>query len=261
MAARLEGGEFPPRRGDVVRAHYVRKCHDAVGVADIERVAQQCHAERLIQSLHEGLAFFGDAVAIGVVQQRDAIGADAKGVGASHGGLHGVTKYAPDRFGDLRRLGNEDATIGPHMDPARMVQTGRKRIDLETGRRHRGLPVGPSFGHRHLERRQAALRLRRRHHRRAAPGRLRRDTLQPAPQDCDGTDQCNHSRKNARQAHGVPPVDGAHTIRRQSALKPPRYGPALCPAAIRWTMEEANPAAWWRRHAMKTRPARIGRCA
>ena len=64
MAAGLEGGEFPPRRGDAVGARGIGEGHHAVGVADIERVAQQRHAERLVQSLHEHFALFGDAVAI-----------------------------------------------------------------------------------------------------------------------------------------------------------------------------------------------------
>ena len=84
MPAGLEGDELPPRRGDAVRARHIGEGHHAVGVADIERVAQQRHAERLVQSLHENLALFGDAVAIGVAQQRDAVGAVAKGGGAPH---------------------------------------------------------------------------------------------------------------------------------------------------------------------------------
>jgi hypothetical protein len=52
--------------------------HHAVGVADIERVAHERHAEQLVQSLHENFAPFGDAVAIRVAQQRDAVGADAR---------------------------------------------------------------------------------------------------------------------------------------------------------------------------------------
>ena len=131
MPAGLEGGESPPRRGDAVRARRIGEGHHAVGVADIERVAHERHAERLVQSLHENFALFGDAVAIRVAQQGDAVGAVAKGVGTPHRRLHRVAEHAPDRLGDLLRLGNEDAAIGQHVDPARMFQTGRKRIDLE----------------------------------------------------------------------------------------------------------------------------------
>ena len=56
MPAGLEGDELPPRRGDAVRARRVGKGDHAVGVADIEGVADQRHAERLVQSFHENLA-------------------------------------------------------------------------------------------------------------------------------------------------------------------------------------------------------------
>ena len=74
------------------------------------------------------------------------------------------------------RLGDEHVAVGQHVDPARMIETGRKRIDLEPGCRDRRLP-GPSLGGRHLERRDAALRFCRRDRRRAAPGRLGRAAL------------------------------------------------------------------------------------
>ena len=73
MPAGLERGELPPRRGDAVGARRVGEGDHAVGVADIERVAQQRHAERLVQPLQENLARFGHAVAIRVAQQRDAV--------------------------------------------------------------------------------------------------------------------------------------------------------------------------------------------
>jgi hypothetical protein len=41
-------------------------------------VSQQRHAERLVQSLHKNFALFGDAVAIRIAQQRDAVRADAE---------------------------------------------------------------------------------------------------------------------------------------------------------------------------------------
>ena len=56
MPAGLERDELPPLRGDAVGARDVGKGDHAVGVADIEGVADQRHAERLAQSLHEDLA-------------------------------------------------------------------------------------------------------------------------------------------------------------------------------------------------------------
>ena len=215
MPAGLEAGEFPPWRGDAVRARRIREGHHAVGVADIECVAQQRHAERLVQSLHENFALFGDAVAIGVAQQRDAVRADAEGGGTSHRRLHRVAEHVPDGTCDLGRLGNEDVAIGQHVDPARMFETGRKRIDLEPRRRHRRLPVGPPSGRRHLERRDGALRLRRRDRRSAAPGRLMRGALQPAPQRAQRRRSARLFARKCRTSSCHSPVDRAHTIRHQ----------------------------------------------
>jgi hypothetical protein len=66
-------------------------------------------------------------------------------------------------------------------------------------------------GRRHLERRDAALRFRRRNHRRAAPGRLGRCALQPTPQQRGGANQRDYSCENTGQANS--PVDRAHTSR------------------------------------------------
>ena len=84
-----------------------------------------------------------------------------------------------------------------------MLQAGRERVDLQPRRCDRRLPVGPAARRRHLERRDAALRLRRRDHRRAAPGRLLRDAPQPAPQQRGAADQRDDARKNAREAHEI----------------------------------------------------------
>ena len=133
MPAGLEGDEFLALRGDALGARHIGEGYDAVGVADIEGVAEQRHAERLAQSLHENFALFGDAVAIDIAQQRDAVGAFAERPCTPHRCLHRVAEHVADRAGDLVRLGNQDVAIGQHVDPARMLQAGRKRVDLEPG--------------------------------------------------------------------------------------------------------------------------------
>ncbi len=208
MPAGLEADELAARRGDAVGARRVGERHHAVGIADIERVTQQRHAERLVQSLHESFARFGDAVAIRVAQQSDAVRADAKGGGPPHRRLHRVTEHAPGRSGDLVRLGHEHVAIGQHVNPARVFQAGRKRVDLEPWRRHRHLPVAPSPGRRHLERRDHALRLRHRHHWRAAPRRLGRGTLQPPPLQRGGAEHRDYSCKNCGKVHFIHPLIG-----------------------------------------------------
>src|SRR5207302_1178833 len=82
MPARLEFGELASRRRDACGARRVGEGNHAIGVADIERVAQQRHAERLIEPGEEDLPGFGHAVAVGVAQQRDAVRAHAHGAGA-----------------------------------------------------------------------------------------------------------------------------------------------------------------------------------
>ena len=196
MPAGLEADELSPGCGDAIRARHIREGDDAVGVADIKSVAHQRHAERLVQSLHENLARFGDAVAVGVAQQGDAVGADAKGARPSHRCLHRIAEHAPDRSGDLVGLGNQDAAIGQYVDPARMLQAGRERIDLESRRRHGDLPVAPASGRRHLQRRECALRFCLGNDRCAAPGRLRCRTLLPAPQQRGAADHRDDAREN-----------------------------------------------------------------
>ena len=88
-----------------------------------------------------------------------------------------------------------------------------ERVDLEPGRRDRRLPGGPAPGGRHLERRDAALRLGRRDRRRAAHGRLGGAGLAPPPQDRRGADQRDDAAENARQAHGTPPPGRADASR------------------------------------------------
>ncbi len=204
VPAGLERGQPAPGRGDAVGARRIREGHHAVGVADIEGVAEQRHAERLVQSLHEDALLLRDAVAINVAQQRDAVGAFAQRRRAPHRRLHGVAEHAGDARGHLRRLGDEDAAIGQHMDPARMFQAGGECVDLEPRRCHRPLPVAPSPGRRHLECRECALWLRRRHHRRAAPGRRGRGALQPPPLQRDAADQRHQAREQTGKIHVIP---------------------------------------------------------
>jgi len=115
------------RRGDPALPHRVGESNQGVGVADIERTAHQRHAERLVQSLEEYLAAFGHTVAIRVSQQRDAVRADPHRVGASHCAEHGIIEQTPhDGSAHSHGLGNEHVAVGQHLNPAWMIQTGRK---------------------------------------------------------------------------------------------------------------------------------------
>jgi len=195
MPAGLEFGQLPPGRRDAGGTRRVGEGDHAIGVADIEGIAEQRHAERLAQPLQERFLRFGYAVAIGVAQQRDAVRADAHGGGALHGADHGVVEEGRDGAGQEQGLGDGDVAVGQRVNPAGMLEAGRERVDLEPGRRHRRLPRGPAPGRRHLERGDAALRPCRRDRRRAAHGRLERATLQPPPQDRRSADQRDQLRE------------------------------------------------------------------
>ena len=203
MPGGLEAYELLAWRGDAVRARHIREGDHAVGVADIERVAEQRHAERLVQSLHENFALFGDAVAIRVAQQRDAVRADAEGCGTSHRRLHRVAEHASGRSGDLVRLGDEDVAIGQHVIQRGCFRPVANALTLSPGAATGFCPsVHPlavgilSVG--------ICPRLRHRNHWSAAPGRLGCCALQPPPQQRGGADHATIRAKIPDKAHFIP---------------------------------------------------------
>jgi hypothetical protein len=202
VSAGIEGGQFTPRRRDAGRVRSVGECDYAVGIADIERLADQRHAEGLIEPLHESLAHFGDAVALGVAQPGNAIRADAESGGALHRADHGVIEQAPDLAADGQRFGDKHVAIGHCLNPARMFQAARECVDRESRRGGGRLPGIPPSRRRHFQRRNA-LRLRRRNGRRGAESRRMRAFARSSPEDQRGADQRDDARKNSRQAHGV----------------------------------------------------------
>ena len=201
MPAGLERGQFPPRGGNAAGPRLVGEGDHAVGIADIERVPQQRHSERLVQSRKKRLPGFRDAVAIGVAQQRDAIRADPGGGRALHRGDHGVVEEGAGRIGDGQQLGGENVAVGQHMDPTGVLQAGRECVDREARRRDRRLPGRPPSGRRHLERRQAALRLGGRYRRRRPHGLLARDASEPPPEYRRSADLGYDPCKNVGQGH------------------------------------------------------------
>ena len=96
MAAGLEAGELAPGRGDPGVARGIGKGDHPVGVADIEGIADQRHAEGLVQPVEEGLARLGDAVAVAVAQQGDPVRALAEGGRAPHRADHGIVEQRTD---------------------------------------------------------------------------------------------------------------------------------------------------------------------
>jgi hypothetical protein len=96
VSAGLEARELAARPGEAGGACGIGEGHHAVGVADIEGIAQQRHAERLSLPFEKGVAHFGHAIAVGIAQQRDPVRADAGGGRALHRADHRVVE---DRTG------------------------------------------------------------------------------------------------------------------------------------------------------------------
>ena len=191
----LKSIELAPRRRDAGRARRIGERNHAVGIADVKRVGQKRHPERLVQPLEECVPDLGDAVAVRVAQKRDAVGADPDGGGPFHRAVHGVVEEARDRLRHGERLGDKHVAIRQDEDRAGMLEVGRKGVDLEPGRRRRRLPLGPSLGGRHFERRDA-LSLGGRDRRPQADGRLERSAVLPPQHDRGGADHLDNSRDN-----------------------------------------------------------------
>ncbi|MCC2662665.1 MAG: hypothetical protein K0S35_587 [Geminicoccaceae bacterium] len=189
MPAGFELSYLLPWRIDAARARRVGEGHHAIGVADVERIAHQRHAERLVQPLQKHVPNLRHAVAVRFAQPGDPVRTDPRGGGALHRAEHGVVEQRPGRSG----------------------RSGR-------------LPRTPPLCRRHLEGRDT-LRLRRRDRRSAAQSRLIGSCLPPSQQDRGGADQRDHSPEDARQAHCDPSSDRTHASRRQPRRK--RGGPSL----------------------------------
>ena len=129
--------------------------HDRIGIGDVEILADQHHAERRIQPAEEDAARLGDAVAVGVAQQRDA-------VGARHPGARPFLRLPVDKALDalavvrLRRrvaLGDQHVAVGQHIDRARMIEPGREGRDRHAVGGDRLGAVGPAADRGDIDRR------------------------------------------------------------------------------------------------------------
>ena len=110
----LNVADRPAGPGDPGRALGVGEGDDAVGVADVEAAVDERHAERLVQAVEEGLADLGDAVAVGVAQQRDPVRARAERLGALHRRVDRVVERRADAAGHRQRLGGQHVAVRQH---------------------------------------------------------------------------------------------------------------------------------------------------
>ena len=75
VATRRQRQDQLARGVDPGLALAVRETHDAIGVGNVELVADERHAERLVQVFEEGLTDLGRAISVSVTQQRESVGA------------------------------------------------------------------------------------------------------------------------------------------------------------------------------------------
>ena len=112
MAVGLEVDQLFSRRGNARCPLGIGEGDDAVGVADIEGLVDERHAERLVQSLQKHFSHFRDTVAIGVPPERNAVSALPEGSGAPHRALHGIVESRFRRSSLLDRLGDQHVARG-----------------------------------------------------------------------------------------------------------------------------------------------------
>ena len=144
-----------------------------------------------MQPLDEHRARLHDAIAVGIAQERDAIGARWRGAGPLHEQLHRPAPHAAAAVGAGRRigLGHQHVAVRQDIDPARMIQPVGEQGDAHALRRDRRSALRPTHGRSDIHgrdeglvgRRQHGVRAdARRHRQRArsqAPGRARQDHI------------------------------------------------------------------------------------
>ena len=154
----------------------VRKTQQSIGVGDIKVAAHQRHPERRMQPLDEHGPRLHDAIAVGIAQQRDAIGARCGRAGPLHEELH---RPAPDAAtagvgaGWRIGLGHQHVAVRQNIDPARMVQPVGERGDGQARRRDRRRALRPAYGRSDVHGRDEGLVGRRQHGVRADARRYR----------------------------------------------------------------------------------------
>ena len=138
--------------GDLRGAWFVGEAHHAVGVGDIEVVADQRHAEGRIEPLEQSAAHLRDTVAVGVAQQGNAVGAGHAGAGARHHLVHDPHAQAV-AVGPAGRVGfgHEHVAVGQHVQPARVIELVGECHHLRARRGHRRCAAAPAAGRGDLD--------------------------------------------------------------------------------------------------------------
>ena len=130
-------GELGARRSDAGLSILIRIADDGIGVGDVKIVANQGDAKRRLEVIQKHGAQLGNAIAIGIAYQRDAIGVLCFGAGEP---LHPA---GDDILGPVNRrfwtiaLDHQYVPVREDVKRARMLKAGRQGMDLQS-LRHRG---------------------------------------------------------------------------------------------------------------------------
>jgi hypothetical protein len=198
----------------------IGKGKDPVGVADIEGVVDQRHAERLVQSLEKHRLDFGDAIAVAIAQKNDPVRADADRRRPPHRAQHRIIEDALDRCRLEQRLRDQHIAIGHHLDPTGMTETSGEGVHLETGCRHRLLVLAPASCRGHFERREAALGSCRRDVRLRPERRFLCRAAMVPNRDRGFADQFDHPGKKSGKAHSLTSCPVRKGSPREPGLEP-----------------------------------------
>ena len=146
--------------GDPVRARRIGKGDHAIGIADVKRVADKRHSERLVQALEERVLRLSDAVTVGVAQERDAVGALADSGGPLHRSKHGVVEERGCiGSGVISASAVSTSPFGSTQIHRGCLRPVAKALTLSPAAAFGVWPAGQPLRGRHLERRKTALRL------------------------------------------------------------------------------------------------------
>ena len=145
-----------PCHRDAGVAGGIGKPQHRVGVGNVEVMPHERHAERRVERVEQHRSDFGHAIAVGIAQQGDAIGAGHAGAGPLHHQAHHPTPetLAVLRLGWRISLRHQHIAIGQYMKPARMIEASRVRHDVHARTRLRRGTSRPTLGRRDVDRGQ-----------------------------------------------------------------------------------------------------------
>ena len=119
--------------GNLRRAVGVGDADQRIGVGNVKLAAHQRHAGRRVEPGHEDVAFLGDAVAVRVTEQRDAVRRGHAGAGLLQQQPHDEALDTAAVARGAVRFGDQHVAVGQAVEPARMVEAACERLDRQPG--------------------------------------------------------------------------------------------------------------------------------